>query len=195
MGASRVAIVLRGQQPQNSQVSLLDTEHGRLDGYHKKMVLSSGALITYMLERRGSACFFNYVKIEDLPLMHARHDILFVHHILELCHQFLPIGSCARGVFDLLRFLYSTERDEWSMAKKNFFLFKLLTTIGFYPHDAAASSADIMSIVRLPFTSFEEIDESTMLHDAISDWLRRCIAEHPRIEQFNTAHFLTQERV
>ena len=73
------------------------------------------------------------MNIHETPMALARHDILFLHHVLELCCQLIPVNSCVDGIFDLLMHLYSTQIYTGSVQYKKIFLLKLLTRLGIYP--------------------------------------------------------------
>lgn len=118
-------IVLKTGFPKKWGVALVDLSLGRINGLVLTQELSHGSLISYEPVQNYSNEFvrLDYVRVENMPLALAAHDLLFLHHVLELCYQFIPVGSCVSGVFDLLLFLYSTDSRGWDDARKLLFLF------------------------------------------------------------------------
>ncbi len=189
---SRAAIVLKCISPHKN--ALLDREHGRLDGIAIRPPVL-GALIVYTVEReRAGAHFIGESSVIDLPFFLARSDILFWHHVLELCYYFVPIGSHAPELFELLLFLYTVDTISlWGIHAKKLYLFKLLSTIGMQPELPHIPDFRMHQFMALPpdQLSNEVLDEKS--EKILDEWLRVCVSEHPAIEQFKTMHFLVGE--
>lgn len=188
------AIVLQGTMPeQRHTIALIDERIGRMNVLAYNKHLPSGTLIRYSTQqRRYGLPVLEGASIEQMPLHIARDDILFLHHILELCYYFIPLGSCTSGIFDLLQFLYSTECALWNDAVKKFYAFRLLTAIGQYSVQPAIHQEHYHQLCAL---SVDELAESCLVieyQQAIEQWLHHCVYEHPYICQFKTAHFLTR---
>lgn len=189
----RVGIVLK-QLDSPHKIALLDRDSGRVDGIVFKSICV-GSLLHYMVDReRGSYLFLSHCSITNLPFALARTDILFWHHVLELCFYFLPVGHQAGSVFELLHFLYTVEvAMHWEQHTKKLYLFKLLAAIGLYdalPQLVPAARVHELLAVPLADIMHYTLDEKS--ERVMNKWLRTCIAEHPKVEQFNTVHFLVQ---
>jgi len=173
------------------KVALFDKKEGRLDAVVRKPLLV-GSLIDYTIEKRQGALVYldNYALI-DLPFQLAREDLLFWHHVLELCYYFVPVGSYTDHLFELCSVLYTTDATPYRFARvKKIYLFKLLTTIGLYPRLPELSLATMHHFMAL--------DLHAMAHESINDeheqlldrWLRLCITQHPAVAQFKTINYL-----
>jgi hypothetical protein len=127
----------------------------------------------------------------DLPFAIARNDILFWHHILELCFYFVPLGSYTPQLFELCTFLYTVDTDVcWPKQSKKLYLFKLLTTIGVYPRLPQLSREKLHYFMAVPLEKMacEQIDAD---HEKkLDEWLRVCVSDHPAIAYFKTIHYL-----
>lgn len=194
-GTPSKGIVLKNLQPQHARIALFDQEYGRLDVTLFPSLIIVGSQVSYRLVK-GFDDFYHIkdLRLDEVPFALARFDILFLHHVLELCYYFIPIATGTSEIFDLLRFLYSSDKKWWgSSAIKRLFLLKLLMLIGYY---AMPLALDTEMIKKLVTTSLEDdaIHELATIHKkAIDSWLRICLAEHPHIKKFKTVHFLTRE--
>ena len=185
-----VGIILRHLKSKHT-VALLDQHVGRIDAI-VGCPIPVGALVQYTVEKtRGTLCYIGGVNILAVPLSIARSDILFWHHILELCYYFVPQGSFTQQLFELLEFLYTIEKGVcWCMQSKKIYTFKLLLLIGLYRKLPELPSRQIQHLQALPLTMIanEVIDEQT--EKRLDEWLRVCVYEHPAIKKFNTVRFL-----
>ncbi len=190
MQKKRLGIVLC-QLGSPHKIALLDQMAGRVDG----MLVSSvcvGALVSYTIDKeRGTFYYLTHLDIVSIPFAIARSDILFWHHVLELCYYFVPQGSFTHQLFELLEFLYTVDIGVcWCMRSKKIYLFKLLILIGVYTKLPKLSLGQIQHLQALPLDMIadEVIDEQT--EKMLDEWLRACVYEHPAIEKFNTVYFL-----
>ncbi len=173
------------------KIALLDKRRGRLDGIVTKPVCV-GSLVDYVIEKEyGTMVYLTECHMTDLPFAIARQDLLFWHHVLELCFYFVPLGSHTPQLFELCTFLYTVDKDTcWPVQSKKLYLFKLLVTIGMYSRLPQFSAEKLHYFITLPV--------SEMLHEImdgphekkLDEWLRLCVGEHPAITQFKTIHYL-----
>ncbi len=185
-------IVLK--QTTSHKVAILDAVHGRIDCISFKQPLV-GALIRYRIEseRRTIGMLADY-EIMDLPFFIARSDILFWHHVLELCYYFVPIGSHTPQMFELLQFLYTVDTSsEWGPYAKKLYLCKLFTTLGMQVELPGVSHQILYRFMALQPHQLARESVDTKEKEIVDEWLRVCVSEHPAIEQFKTIHFLLDE--
>ncbi len=188
----RIAIVLKQISPY--KVALFDKQEGRLDGIVPRS-LHLGSMVEYHPERsRGTTVFISDLQLLDLPFHLGRSDILFWHHILELCFYCMPVGSRSPELFELLLFLYTMDIwGCWNAQSKKLYLCKLLITIGWYHEVRALSVATLQYIRALPVDHIHEVKLDEESEKRVDEWLRVCVAEHPAIGKFKTMHFLRGE--
>ena len=184
-------IVLRYYPSRNYKVAILDKEMGRIDAVLFKRDISPGIVIQYGLRVQRINALVEDIDIINSPLLLARADLLFLHHVLEICFHFIPVGSCTDGIFDLLCYLYQLNNEQCSNVFKKVFLFKLFTIIGYYPDAQHMSRVVMHKLVSMPMEDVSFLVASSELERGLNDWLRQCIAQHPAIEYFNTMQFVT----
>ncbi len=173
---------------------MLDEHFGRVDGIVFKPVCL-GSLLHFTLEKeRGTLWYLSHLSIINLPFALARLDILFWHHVLELCYYFVPLGSNTNQLFELLQFLYTVDNEQqWCAQSKKLYLFKLLAAIGLYDDlPSLVPEGRMMQLLKMPLPAMvqEMLDKKS--ENVVNEWLRTCIAQHPAIERFNTVHFLNK---
>jgi hypothetical protein len=190
----RLAIVIKSFQPMINKIAVLDHAQGRIDLVVLRDQIVTGSLIRYRAipayhSMDGVADFV----LEDIPFELARTDLLFFHHILEVCYYFIPLGAPVAEIFDLLLFLYSSDKQLWQeYSFKMVFMVRLLIEIGFYSVSLELEKKVMETLRYSPFNDTMHTIATT--HEkTINRWLRRCIAEHPRGNIFKTVHFLTRE--
>ncbi len=183
-------IVLKRCQKMGNKVSVLDQSLGCIDGIMFSSSINLGSLLTYRLKGRMSPYLIDQCEIIDMPFSIARADLLFLHHVLELCYYFIPVGSCSSQVFYLLLLLYSLQDHVWNDTTKKIFLFKLLTTIGFYPEHELLNRPCMRQFFTMPIDKIivEPIDLNC--EKDLNDWLRFCVSDHPYANDFKTMDFL-----
>lgn len=190
------AIVLKNYYPKKQTLALLDGQLGKVTGASAAIAeISAGSFIAYSVDaRRTNYLLLHQIELLDLPLFIAHEDILFLHHLLELCYYFIPDGSNALSVFNLLQMVYTP--GDW-MSKtvlKKIFLCKLFAFLGIYPEEESMKTP---AYSRLMSTTFTEVMDMVFQQEdehIIDSWLRMCIASHPIAGKFKTVHFLDAHR-
>jgi hypothetical protein len=187
-----VGIVLRIHSPRKQMVTILDKEDGAVT-YVPDALLCSGAFLHYIVIKKNNLLLLHASEQINLPLNLAKHDILFLHHVLELCYYFLPIGSPAPEVFEHLQQLYTCEHIALSRVIKKLFLVRLFLLFGVYPEDTRLHASLLQygarSLVDMTTQEFVNLENENM----VDAWLHSCIAVHPRSSLFKTVHFLTEK--
>lgn len=191
MQKSYSAIVIR-QLETPHKIALLDRVAGRVDGIVSSPLVRVGSLIEYTIEKnRGTMRYIRHYSVVDVPLSLARTDILFWHHILELCYYFVPLGSFTQQLFELLEFLYTVDVGVyWCMRAKKLYLFKLLTCIGVYTRLPRLPIEQLLRFQSMPLTMITDDVINEQSEKQLDEWLRLCVYEHPAIRKFQTMHFL-----
>lgn len=176
------------------KVAILNDIVGRIDAVVIKPP-HLGSVIIYTVQRtRGTLQFLDHYSIIDMPFFWGRNDILFWHHVLELCYYFMPVGSYAAELFELLSFLYTVEKGSlWGVHAKKIYLFKLLSMIGIQPEVPRISASKVHQLIASSAKEIATIELDEESEKIMDEWIRVCVSQHPAIEQFNTIHFLVGE--
>jgi hypothetical protein len=188
-------IVLRTWHTKKSKIALLDAHYGRIDTNAYTPIDSAGVLLTYGVESRRGRLIITDVRIENSPLYVAQEDILFLHHVLELCSLFVPVGSCTQGLFSLLLKLYEPRNYLQARQYKKFFIFKLLVLLGIA---SCHYHMRLLTVHQLHGCSIDTFVEESLHLESEKDldsWLQHTIAEYSNIDQLKTVHFLHTSRV
>lgn len=192
--AVQYGIVVKTHFPKKQVITILESHGGLMDYVSPTHDVCIGTLINYVITHRSTIGFIGSLEKIDLPLLLARHDLLFFHHILEICYHFVPQAGYMPELFQLLKTLYEPDFNFTKSLHKKIFLVKLFILFGIVPegegadyqrfYDAASGAVDMGA------------DEAIILsrEDQIDTWLLQCIKMHPHYEQFKTAHYLTIPR-
>ncbi|MCL4229144.1 hypothetical protein KJZ61_00445 [Candidatus Dependentiae bacterium] len=178
-------IVLRVSTKHRPHIVIMDDKEGKITTQMRGDALRVGSLITYSAHRKNIWWDITSIELLDMPCALAKHDILFLHHLLELCYYCLPIGSCARDLVSFFHALYQCDPNFSRITQKSI-IFKLLVMLGVYPeemvlyvkrfHNIAQESIDTVSQAILNLGIEQELDQ----------WLKSCIMSHPHARYFKT---------
>ena len=188
-------IVLRSWHTKKSKIALLDRQYGRIDTSSYIAIDSAGLLLSYTIDQVRGRLIITDVMIESSPLYLAQEDILFLHHVLELCSTFIPVGSCTQGIFPLLLTLYKPRDYLQARQYKKFFIFKLLAVLGIGSSHYHMRVLTLHQLHTIAIDTF--VEESLHLESEkdLDSWLLHTIAEYTNIDQLKTVHFLHKSRV
>jgi hypothetical protein len=180
--------------PHKSTFLLLDDMQGKITAISTLTTLCTGAALFYVLAPLSSVYRLDYPEMLYVPFSLARQDILFLHHVLELCCFVMQEGDPASAVLALIVTLYCSPDLVRHVAAKKIFLSKLFVVFGFYPEGQqfqqiyfkrlAAESLDTLLAEPIDLKVEKELD----------DWLSQCIATYPHMRHLKTMHFLTRTR-
>jgi hypothetical protein len=189
-----IGIVLKNYQPQKCKLAILDRDHGKIMAVPNRTDISHGALITYFTREQEHISFIHSIDILDLPLALAQEDITFVHHVLELCYYFIPMGSHASQVFIALLRFYEYPIVLNNQAMKKIFLVQLFFLLGVYPEALRSKSASIHHVISTSIDTWAASPIDLRIEQELDEWLMQCIKTHPRAEYFKTVHFLLMNK-
>ncbi len=186
----KTGIILKTFFPKKMKMVILDQQLGKIEAVPPTEQFAVGSLLSYYAQQRGSVYFLHEIDVLDVPLSLAKEDILFLHHVLEICYFCAPFGSNVPEIFNLVIQLYPEQLISYSRGFKISFLFKLLILLGMHPDEPHFQDPFYYHLARESIDTI--IDKSIHLDtkQALHEWVRRCIAIHPLIHVFKTVHFL-----
>lgn len=190
-----LGIVLRLYKDKPFAVTLLDQTLGRIELYrtpsHTYPTLV-GSLVSYQRTQRTHNFFADRITLVGLAEEIIPHDLLFLHHVLEIVTHFMPAGNHDERLFDLLLYLYRPAPNKWSTDRllQKIFLCKIVALLGM---NDAVHNRLLLTVIPYLDTPIDILD-SESLHltneQHITTWLHRCLEAHQPLAHFKTAHFL-----
>jgi hypothetical protein len=188
-----VGIILKKHERSQHTLVLFDSVLGKIDAIFTSMPIVHGAVLQYQMRERFGRYFIDNFEIIDVPIMQTHNDILFFHHILEICFYFLPMGDANVTIFNLLSCLYATDRIIWNdQYYKQLFLFKLLTLIGVYDEHPILRKSSIERLISMSIDNMVAQPIDLECQKDILHWIRICVFGHPDIDNFKTTSFLCE---
>lgn len=170
---------------QSHKFVLIDSALGKIVGFVAHRKLHPGTLLMYTLNQRNNVVFIENIDIDVVPCAMAQDDILFLHHMLEICYYVLPVGVCARDVIILLQELYKKE-EKLSWIYKKATIFKLMSILGLYPENNTTKK---LLFHRLTTESIDTIAQTIIdlsIEPELTKWIHSCILVHPHAKFFKT---------
>lgn len=192
----QTGVIIKSYLPGKQKLILVDQHHGKIEVIPNNTRAHVGMHVAYSLQSAsGNHFFLTEIEILDLPAQLVQEDLLFLHHIYELCFYCIPFGNCAKDVYTLLMLLYTHQQWFVHSLNKKLFLFKLVHLIGMHPD---SEKSDMSLLYRFTHESLDILMHETIdleIESALDHWLAECIVAHPYNRSFKTAHFLAKNRV
>jgi hypothetical protein len=187
--------MLYGAGPGKKNISVLDRDLGKIEliiKFDKKRRASvNGGLIKYNLAKFNNIYIASDIELLAAPMELAKDDILFLHHVLELCYNFLSINQPAREIFDLLLLLYTVPDTLKNCFTKKIFLAKFFDLTGVANENISSYSPTLRHLICSPIDIMLDRECDEKIHAELTHWLLDCTIIHPRASKFNTTFFLT----
>lgn len=159
------AIVLRKKF---NYYSLLNKSKGLFDAYLINVpmgkIISPGMRISYVLgEKHGHAVWVHDCVVEDSPLLFGRHDIVFLHALLELVVCYGTVADSYGEIYRFFEVLCSRFLYEFSPLMKKTIICALFSRLGLYPDQVDFFDYRFflsLSIDNIDTINLELVDES-----------------------------------
>lgn len=171
-------------------MAVLDEHLGKIEAVPGCDKYTCGSVISYYVQPKGSIYFLHTITLMDMPLALAREDILFLHHVLEICYFCAPYGSKVEEIFTLILQLYQEHVLPYTINFKIAFLFKLLILLGLHPDDPQFQNPYYYVLARESIDTIVSKSIHLNTKQALHEWVRSCISVHPLVHVFKTVHFL-----
>ncbi len=188
-------IVLKNYAPQKCKLAVLDNALGKIMCVPNRQNICAGSLISYDITHQRTIYFARDIELLYMPLDLAKEDILFLHHVLEICYYFIPVGSMpvtrtTSEIFKFIQFLYSSEYLLKHLFFKKIFLFKLLVSLGVYLPGNKFKNVYFHRLASLSIDMIVNEDIDLEVERDLDVWLSNCVSMHPCVDYFKTVHFL-----
>ena len=190
MQRQQTGIVLKHYVPKRNMLVLLDETMGRINVVANCDALSAGTLLEYRIVQKRNRLMIEHLELLSMPLVLARHNLLFVHHLLEVCYHFILEGSRAPSVYHLLR--YVLNRSEFNRMQQKNILCMLYTLLGIYPEQIPFFTAYASALEQEPLSAIIDKKINRKIEKYIAKWLYQCIQMHAQATNFKTIHFLDE---
>lgn len=186
-------IILKKNQGQSTSI-LLDQEKGKINILSKYAQICTGALLVYTISPLRRLYVIEHVELLHVPFVLAREDILFLHHVLELCTSVVQEGQEAGSIIQHISLLYR-HNDTHDAVFKKLFISKLCMLLSLYPEQEQfrTSFFEELSVESLDTVLRKNIHLE--FEKELDAWLFYCMAAYPHARYLKTLHFLTRNRV
>jgi len=188
----RTGIVLKKYFPKKRVIAVLDSALGLIDYVPDTENIALGALLHYWVVQRKGVSFIHGIENIQVPLLLGKYDILFFHHVLEICYYFVPRGQYSENIYMLMNCLYSADHNLMNVIQKKSFLVKLFSVLGIYPYSSAKYNSSLLQKISgsIDLADYSALDLGS--ERELDAWLHGCLLHHPELEKFKTTHFLDQ---
>lgn len=182
------AIVLKHYTPKKPVICLLDRSRGRIQATVQHARLSVGTIFTYHYDQFRQYHVVKNICIEYVPFVAVPEDMLFLHHIIEVCYHVLPEGMHIERLYHLMFLIFS--QRVFTLIQKKKILCAIYAMLGLYAHEINLYAR---YMYQLEQSSLDEIMDNNIdakVEKNISRWLYQCISVHVDVRNLRTVHFL-----
>jgi len=203
--AEETGIILKSFLPYKYKISVLSRSSGKINLIVGKKFtrFSPGTKVRFFITLSRSAEFANGLEILQIPIVAIKKHLYWIHHILEICYYFAPLGAPCAEIFQMVEYSLHLGRcgdgfEPYFNLVKKICLVKLFVMLGFY-------SQGIAFLLDLFDKTLVSLDSSNLqkvlsLHQLLSNvtkqqekeidkWILSCLHEHPHASQFKTLLF------
>lgn len=185
------AFVLKAVSSYHHMIALIDCQDNRTNIIYRKGPLISGSLIEYYMPKNPLHPI-DRIDPVYVPLLWGKNDLLFIHHILELCYYFIPLNGSCTSIFNMLLILIKMEEASWSDTTKKIFIVKLLILYGMYPKTRFTETTFFQKLLTIRPENLLTLDSTCDDMAYIDQWIKQTLSEHPMAPSFRTMFFLTR---
>lgn len=183
-------IVLKKCMPKNNTAFLLDYKIGKIKCITNADCIITGSVINYFVKNNKNPYIIESIELLYVPFEIASTDLLFLHHVLEICDQFLPIQSQTIEIFELIKYLYTFEKEIKCKTKKKLFIFKLFTLLGIYPEDRKFQTPYFNNLATESIDKIISKNLDLECEQELNNWLHFCVARQSEFSSLKTINFL-----
>lgn len=188
--------ILRSSWQEKDKIDLFDQLFGKIEAINKKpfnnAYNSAGFLLTYCLELKKERYYIESIALEQECLGYARHNIYFLHYVLELCYYLLPSNVQQEKLFELIEFLIQAHQLVSTKRQKELFLLRFLLYLGLYPEEDEKTKKLIEALVSIPIQVMLE-KKVELPKNFIARWIHNCTQDHPRKKNFKLLNAVYHE--
>lgn len=183
-------IILKTFFPKKMKMVVLDQQLGKIEAVPPSDLFTAGSLLSYHPQQRSNIYFLYEISLIDMPLNLAKDDILFLHHVLEICYFCAPFDNSVPEIFTMILQLYHENSQVYGYTFKIAFLFKLLILLGMHPDEPRFQHPFYYHLARESIDTIMDKSIHLDTKQTLHEWVRSCIAIHPLVHAFKTMHFL-----
>jgi hypothetical protein len=186
-------IVLKMYRERPHKMVILDDKFGKIVGIFNRGMVHQGALISYGVTVQERILFLDTIELLIAPCAIAKHDIVFLHHVLELCYYLIPTGTYTQDLLQFLIQLYERWQPGTTELVKKAIVFRLGAMLGIYAEDEISKP---LLFHRLTTESIDTIVHTILdlgIEKIFTQWLHSCVAIHPHAKYFKTLSFYLRD--
>jgi len=124
--------------------------------------------------------------IDAMPVWFA-HDLIFLHHVLELYRISVPFGAPSYEAYALLQLLFSTVPPRALPFFKKLFIASFFARLGLIPEEPAVrDTGTFIALISRDADSMFESQEDYHSDAQLAAYVRACYEAHPYAHRLKT---------
>ena len=191
---TRIGIILKKYMPKKNKIVVFDQIYGKIIAvsYDEKLLThcACGTVIQYVAYEMNQIFLCRQIELLSMPIQLNYEDIFFLHHLLELCYYFLPIGHAMEELFSLLIFVLSFPHRITTRIHKKMIIWRILVQHGLYPELDINSYKVFKNLMQITISTMLEKTISHTFENVLDEWVFESIHSHPSVQQFKTISYV-----
>lgn len=189
-------IILKKSNLKKRTFTIFDNILGKIEcltehKYQDKLI-SNGTLIEYQVLKWRSLLILKNIEILIVPNTYNYNDLLFLHHILEICLFFIPIHYTQNvdKIFNTIKNALITIENKSNILEKFHLLKELFIWLEIHPNEYYFKNSNSIFLISSNIDNNLNADENRKIMSNLKSWLIACLNTHPFAHKINTASFL-----
>lgn len=182
-------IILKTFFPKKRKMVVLDWQLGKIEAVPPSDQYCSGSMLEYTLVPWRSVYMLQEINVIDVPLVLGRHDIQFLHHMLELCYFCAPFHQIIQGLYELIHDLYHYIPTCNEELIKLAYILKGMHLLGLHPEEGIGYNKNIYDLAEKSIDTIVNKILDLEFKQEIQDWVFLSLKSHPLHLHFKTFFF------
>lgn len=186
-------IILKNFYPPRLNLCLLDEHYGKIMVAikEKQRFLRHGMGIEYQIDAQAATFKLEQIELISEPSAFAQQDLYFLHQLLELCYQLLPLHAPLHHFFFFIKEILQQHTYLHNIATKQLLLFKFFGLLDIYPEPLPFDFRSFKNLLETPLDELTRIVLSSEQRKNLGTWLTTCIASYPQSKHLKIEYIST----
>ncbi len=186
-------VVIKKFSHADNYFQVFDKTLGAIGIYCYAKTPHEGTMMQYQMSKNSRGYRIKQYDIITYPPITSPQQLLFLHHVLEICYFFIPVNSSCTRIFPLLDALYTCPFQYAHKKNQLLYILKLIVTIGIHDQYTTPSlPLDYSTILYTPLDQLIHLELSYNDLLEIHHWLYFCFKRHPYVKYFKTIIFFSE---
>lgn len=186
----KISAVVVGHAPGKNETIIITAEHGllylRFNKTGLRTVVHGHRYLLYGVLGDTRFVAHHAVLVDAIPTWFS-HDLIFLHHVLELYRMSVPFSAPAFEAYELLQFLFCAIPPKNPSLFKKLFICSFFERLGLIPEEPSVrDTGRFIALISRDADSMFESQEDCHSDAQLAAYVRACYEAHPYAHRLKT---------